>query len=529
LIKRSLLGTAFAAADLIFEVDAVGKVTFALGSTSGLAVKSNGALEGQNWRNLFCADDQNLLAALLRSVQGGERKGPMKVVLATDGHNSPGRAAMFSVFRLPDLGAETMSCALAFGGVVAPQADASASHDLAPAEDFPAAAKRLLQEAEQAGLQLQVDLIQVDGLAASDAKQGLRSRVAATLRANSLNGEGAAELAPDRFAVVRSANQAASDFQAQLEEAAGATLKPVMASMPLSAGSIDENLRALRYALDQYIGAGDALTSIDFGAIVQKTAAETARLKTALSAHAWQLVYQPVVKLENTDRLHHFEALVRFEAGASPQGAVYLAEELGLIVDFDLDVAKRVAKVLADDEPKIKIAVNVSASSLMQPAFLSALAKITEKNTRLRPRLLLEITETQKLTDLPAADKAIQALRRLGHPVCLDDFGAGAASLDYLRQLDVDFVKFDGRYLQSLKAHSRDEVVLRHMVNLCRELRIETIAEMIETPETAKLAQSIGVGLGQGWCFAKPGADLVYPPKDNWQPARRKGEVESWS
>ncbi len=164
----------------------------------------------------------------------------------------------------------------------------------------------------------------------------------------------------------------------------------------------------------------------------------------------------------------------------------------------------------------------------MQPAFSKALAKITERNTRLRPRLLLEITETQKLADLPAANAAIQALRRLGHPVCLDDFGAGAASLDYLRQLDVDFVKFDGRYIKSLTAHSRDEVVLRHMVNLCRELRIETIAEMIEAPETAKLAQAIGVGLGQGWCFAKPGADLVYPPKDNWQPARRKGAVESW-
>ena len=79
MIKRSLLGTAFAAADLIFEVDMTGKVTFALGSTSGLAVTSNGPLDGQNWRNLFCADDQNLLAALLRSVQAGERKGPMKV------------------------------------------------------------------------------------------------------------------------------------------------------------------------------------------------------------------------------------------------------------------------------------------------------------------------------------------------------------------------------------------------------------------------------------------------------------------
>jgi EAL domain-containing protein (putative c-di-GMP-specific phosphodiesterase class I) len=528
LIKRSLLGTAFAAADLIFEVDAVGKVTFALGSTSGLAVVSNGALEGQNWRNLFCSDDQNLLAALLRSVQAGERKGPMKVVLATDGHDPSGRAAMFSVFRLPDRDGQTMSCALSFGGAASPRPDAASGHDLASGEDFPAAAKRLLQEAEQAGLPLRVDLIQVDGLAASNAEEGLRSRVAATLRANSLNGEGAAELAPDRFAVVRSANRAASDFQAQLQEAAGASLKPVMASMPLSAGSIDENLRALRYALDQYIGAGATLASIDFGAIVKKTAAETARLKTALSSHAWQLVYQPVVYLESTDKLHHFEALVRFEAGASPQSAVYLAEELGLIVDFDLDVAGRVAEVLANGEPRTEIAVNVSASSLMQPSFSTALARITERNTRLRPRLLLEITETQKLTDLPAANGAIQALRRLGHPVCLDDFGAGAASLDYLRQLDVDFVKFDGRYIKSLKPDSRDEVVLRHMVSLCRELRIETIAEMIEAPETAKLAQSIGVGLGQGWCFAKPSADLVYPRQENWAPARRKGVVEGW-
>ena len=527
MIKRSLLGTAFAAADLIFEVDAVGKVTFALGSTSGLAVTSNGALEGQNWRNLFCAEDQNLLAALLRSVHGGERKGPMKVVLATDGQDPSGRIAMFSVFRLPDRGGQTMSCALSFGRAASPRTEGASDHDLAPGEDFPAAAKRLLQEAEQAGLALRVDLIQVDGLAASDAKDGLRSRVAATLRANSMNGEGAAELGPDRFAVVCSAGQPVSDFQAQIEEAAGASLKPVMASVPLSAGSIDENLRALRYALDQYIGAGAALASIDFGAIVQKTAAETARLKTALSAHAWQLVYQPVVYLE-TEALHHFEALVRFEAGASPQSAVYLAEELGLIVDFDLAVAARVAKVLVKDGARTEIAVNVSASSLMQPAFSAALAKITELNTRLRPRLLLEITETQKLTDLPAANEAIQALRRLGHPLCLDDFGAGAASLDYLRQLDVDFVKFDGRYIKSLKADSRDEVVLRHMVNLCRELRIETIAEMIEAPETARLAQAIGVGLGQGWCFAKPSADLVYPRQDNQAPARRKGEVETW-
>ena len=147
----------------------------------------------------------------------------------------------------------------------------------------------------------------------------------------------------------------------------------------------------------------------------------------------------------------------------------------------------------------------------------------------MRPRRLLELTETHQLTDLNAANRAIQSLRKLGHAVCLDDFGAGAASLDYLRLLEVDFIKFDGRYIRSLTVDSKEEVILKHMVNLCRELGIETIAEMIETPGVARLAEALGVSLGQGWCFAKPAVDLVYPPARAAMPVRRMGAVESWS
>jgi EAL domain-containing protein (putative c-di-GMP-specific phosphodiesterase class I) len=290
---------------------------------------------------------------------------------------------------------------------------------------------------------------------------------------------------------------------------------------------VDENIRALRYALDQYIEGGAEEASLNFGAVVQKTTQETAKLKSALASRAWTLVYQPVVALKD-QALHHFEALARFEPGASPAPSISLAEELGLIADLDLAVARKVVEVLAGQKPSLEIAANVSAASLMQPAFQTALAALTDHDHRLRPRLLLELTETQCLTDLEAADRAIQALRRLGHPVCLDDFGAGAASLDYLRRLQVDFVKFDGRYIRALTGGSRDAVILKHMVGLCRELRIETIAEMVETPETARVAAGLGVSLGQGWCFAKPSAELVYPPPSASAPARRKGEVASW-
>jgi EAL domain-containing protein (putative c-di-GMP-specific phosphodiesterase class I) len=66
------------------------------------------------------------------------------------------------------------------------------------------------------------------------------------------------------------------------------------------------------------------------------------------------------------------------------------------------------------------------------------------------------------------------------------------------------------------------------MVSLCRELGIGTIAEMIETPESRQVAESVGVDLGQGWCFAKPGVDLIYPPPAMALPVRRLGEVASW-
>ena len=526
MLKQRLLGGAFAACDLMFEVDGQGMITFALGSTKGLAAAADGPLDGQCWRNLFGVEDQHLLAALLRSVRPAERKGPLAMTLAPESPDEPGRPATLSVFRLPDRPGDPMSCALTFHGL----SSWSGSEPLLSKEGFADTTRRLMREAEDAGLSLRVDLVQVDGLAAEAGQDGeiLRQRLTATLRANAFNGEGATEVGPDRFAVLRASTASAADLDEQLRDVASGALKPVVASLALTAGSVDENIRALRYALDQYIEGGAREAAGNFGAVIQRTAQEAAKLKNALASRAWSLVYQPVVVLKDGG-LHHYEALARFEPGASPAPSICLAEELGLIADLDLAVARKVTEALAGQKPSISIAANLSAASLMQPAFHKALEALTEHDLRLRPRLLLELTETHCLTDLDAADRAIQGLRRLGHPVCLDDFGAGAASLDYLRRLQVDFVKFDGRYIRTLTGGSRDAVILKHMVGLCRELNIETIAEMIETPETAKVAGALGVALGQGWCFARPSAELAYPPPPPAsRSARRKGEVASW-
>ena len=114
-----------------------------------------------------------------------------------------------------------------------------------------------------------------------------------------------------------------------------------------------------------------------------------------------------------------------------------------MILEFDLAAAKQVLAMLSQTDRSVKIAVNTSAISLITPRYVDELLKLTVSKPALRQRLLLEITETQKINDLPKANEVLTALRKAGHPVCLDDFGAGAATLEYLSHLEVDFVKID--------------------------------------------------------------------------------------
>ncbi len=188
-----------------------------------------------------------------------------------------------------------------------------------------------------------------------------------------------------------------------------------------------------------------------------------------------------------------------------------------------------VARTLCEGREDVRIAANISAFSLQSEGFVDEILKITAITAKMRPRLMLELTESHKIADLTAANDLIQQLRRVGHVVCLDDFGAGAASMDYLRQIEADVVKFDGRFIQALGGRPRDTLILKRLAELCAELGATTVAEMIETEEAAKAVAELGVELGQGWLFGKP---VAKPEGMARAPgpvaARRKGEVESW-
>nr|WP_240969589.1 EAL domain-containing protein [Sneathiella limimaris] len=256
-------------------------------------------------------------------------------------------------------------------------------------------------------------------------------------------------------------------------------------------------------------------------------------LKTVFLKNQFNLVYQPIVSLLD-ESTHHYEVLCRFKNGESPFETVTFAEEVGIIIDLDLAVVKKsleyLKSFLKTGTKPPNLAINISGHSLESDAFVDSLMQLIELNKDVSNFIGLEITETSEVGDLIRADRIIQNFRRKGIHVSLDDLGSGSASFQYIRALNTDFVKIDGAYVRDVLNNERDKAILKSMARLCIDLKIGTIAEMVETKEQAALLKNIGIGYAQGWLFSKPVDEIVVPKARNTMSInmKRQGFKAGW-
>jgi EAL domain-containing protein (putative c-di-GMP-specific phosphodiesterase class I) len=231
-----------------------------------------------------------------------------------------------------------------------------------------------------------------------------------------------------------------------------------------------------------------------------------ARLRHALENDLFAVHYQPIVALA-TGRPVHYEALVRLAddpaAGPLLPGCFLpAAERYGLIRDIDRLVLAHVATLLAGRESGPRIAINLSALSVTDPAMLGHV------QTALRgidpSRLIVEITETAAISDMDRAQAFCRGLSNLGCAVALDDFGAGFCSFQYLTHLPFDYLKIDGSFIRSLPASPKDQLVVRALAGLARSMGMRTIAEYVTDRATLELLESFGVDYAQGYELGRP-------------------------
>jgi EAL domain-containing protein (putative c-di-GMP-specific phosphodiesterase class I) len=125
--------------------------------------------------------------------------------------------------------------------------------------------------------------------------------------------------------------------------------------------------------------------------------------------------------------------------------------------------------------------------------------------SRLDPhRLTLEITESVLIQDVEATVAAFRALKALGIRLAIDDFGTGYSSLSYLRQFPIDILKIDRSFVAGLDGSNDSIALVRSILNLSATMRLDTVAEGIETSEQSQVLQGLGARRGQGYLFARP-------------------------
>ncbi len=528
---RRLLGFAFASADLLVEIRD-GKIDMALGAAQRILGLNETALAGKVWRDLFIPTDQAVMDAIIACADDGARRGPVSVRLAGDEQ----RHISVVMRALPE-NRGRISCALTSAR---PGAQKATSEGLHPRESFEDIAKGLFEAARVTGLELELAMVEFSGLGDKRASlplaeaEALDIRVAGAVRAESLDGSAATRLSDDRFAVLRAKDDNIEGLTRRLGHMV--SLDVAAHVVALEAGALPTRaMRALRYALDDFLREGLKDTqpmtlSEAMNRSVKRTLARAGALGVAVSQRRFSLAYQPVVNLM-TGLAHHHEVLVRFEEGVSPFSMIRMAEEFDLIEELDQAVVEQAIRKLAKDlTGELKLAVNISGRSISSEDFIDNVARGLDRFDRTKGRLIFEITETSRIEDLSRANDNIQTLRSMGSLVCLDDFGSGSASFSYLQELHLDIVKIDGRYVRELAGNGRDGAMVRHLVELCRDLKIRTVAEMVETVEVEEIVRRAGVDFAQGWLFGKP--------TDEPEPAlrltlgrplaRRVGASESW-
>lgn len=237
-----------------------------------------------------------------------------------------------------------------------------------------------------------------------------------------------------------------------------------------------------------------------------------AELHTALAQEQFELHFQPQVDLLNGRRVVGFEALVRWrhpERGlVSPLDFIPLAEETGLIVPLGQWVLRRACeqgRAWAERfDPDLRIAVNVSARQFVGSDIVHTVSHELERSGLSPRNLELELTESMLMHNIGQTVKLLDDLKRLGIAVAIDDFGTGYSSLAYLRRFPIDVLKIDASFVRDIGHDTDDDAICACILAMAGALRIEAVAEGVETEDQLAFLREQGCRIGQGYLFGKP-------------------------
>jgi len=239
----------------------------------------------------------------------------------------------------------------------------------------------------------------------------------------------------------------------------------------------------------------------------------TGELRRAIKEGELVLHYQPKIDLQ-TRKVVGVEALVRWRHPKlgllSPETFLPLAERSGLMKALTgevLQMALRQCRTWRGTGIDLTMAVNVAAADLLDLQFPDEVESLLTHRGLAASALELEITESTILADPERAQAVLTRLHAMGVRLAVDDFGTGYSSLMYLKELPVDAVKIDRSFVRDMATRGDDEIIVRAIIDLARNLNLQVVAEGVENEATWNRLGALGCDLAQGYYLSPPLAE----------------------
>lgn len=244
---------------------------------------------------------------------------------------------------------------------------------------------------------------------------------------------------------------------------------------------------------------------------IKISAALDVDLRHAITDNQLHLYYQ--VQLNENQQPIGAEALIRWihptRGLVSPADFIPYAESNSLIIDIGDWVIEKACQQLQiwskiEQTKNVTLAINVSAKQFKQDDFVEKITNVLQRY-HLDPSLLkLEITESIVLDDIDKVVMKMYNLKALGVCFSMDDFGTGYSSLSYLKQLPIDQIKIDQSFVRNMTTDKHDEMLVKTIIEMARNFKINVIAEGVETQDQLSLLKRLGCMEFQGFYFSKP-------------------------
>jgi sensor c-di-GMP phosphodiesterase-like protein len=233
-------------------------------------------------------------------------------------------------------------------------------------------------------------------------------------------------------------------------------------------------------------------------------------IERALKAGEFVPYFQPVVDIRS-GRLRGAEVLIRWRKPdgtiVPPASFIPLAESSGLIIELTRMLMRRVcqeAGVVIGRRPHLKLGFNLTARHFADEQIVEDVRDIFKKSPLHLSQVILEVTERQPIENLTETRRVIAALQGLGVKVAIDDVGTGHSGLSYMLKLGVDIIKIDKMFIDSLGTDRNSNTIIETLIDLAQNMRMDVIAEGVESFEQVLHLRDLGIRAAQGFVFSPP-------------------------